>query len=174
MAELLYGSGLRLMECDRLRVKDIDFGYGQITVRDGKGLRDRITICRNVYVDLCRCILSACRKFITTTCAKVEVALICPSPWNANTATPIAPGHGSTLFQPPKFPPIRARAKLGAIMFRRKICKKQSKLPTNGRESVRLQVATRCATVLLLIYWKTDMISALCRNCSVTKMCRPQ
>jgi integron integrase len=44
MAELLYGSGLRLMECIRLRVKDIDFGYGHITVRDGKGLRDRITI----------------------------------------------------------------------------------------------------------------------------------
>ncbi len=37
MAGLLYGSGLRLMECVRLRVKDIDFGYAQITVRDGKG-----------------------------------------------------------------------------------------------------------------------------------------
>lgn len=44
MAELLYGSGLRLLECLRLRVKDVDFGYGQITLRDGKGLRDRITI----------------------------------------------------------------------------------------------------------------------------------
>ena len=44
MAELLYGSGLRLMECVRLRVKDIDFGYGQIIVRDGKGLKDRVTM----------------------------------------------------------------------------------------------------------------------------------
>jgi integron integrase len=44
MAELLYGSGLRLMECVRLRVKDIDFGYGQITVRDGKGLQQRVTL----------------------------------------------------------------------------------------------------------------------------------
>jgi integron integrase len=44
MAELLYGAGLRLMECVRLRVKDIDFGYGHITVRDGKGLRDRVTV----------------------------------------------------------------------------------------------------------------------------------
>src|SRR5207245_4394539 len=33
MAELLYGAGLRLMECVRLRVKDIDFGYGYVTVR---------------------------------------------------------------------------------------------------------------------------------------------
>jgi integron integrase len=44
MAQLLYGSGLRLMECVRLRVKDVDFGYRQITVRDGKGSRDRVTI----------------------------------------------------------------------------------------------------------------------------------
>jgi integron integrase len=44
MAELLYGSGLRLMECVRLRVKDVDFGYNQITVRDGKGLRERVTL----------------------------------------------------------------------------------------------------------------------------------
>jgi integron integrase len=44
MAELLYGSGLRLMECLRLRVKDLDFGSLQITVRDGKGQKDRITM----------------------------------------------------------------------------------------------------------------------------------
>jgi integron integrase len=41
MASLLYGSGLRLMECLRLRVKDVDFGQSQIIVRDGKGQKDR-------------------------------------------------------------------------------------------------------------------------------------
>jgi len=44
MASLLYGSGLRLTECLKLRVKDIDFGYGQILVRDGKGAKDRVTM----------------------------------------------------------------------------------------------------------------------------------
>ena len=44
MASLLYGSGLRLMECVRLRVKDVDFTLCQITVRDGKGAKDRVTI----------------------------------------------------------------------------------------------------------------------------------
>jgi integron integrase len=44
MASLLYGSGLRLMECVRLRVKDLDLGYRQVTVRDGKGERDRRTM----------------------------------------------------------------------------------------------------------------------------------
>jgi len=41
MASLLYGSGMRLMECVRLRVKDVDFGLNQIGVRDGKGGKDR-------------------------------------------------------------------------------------------------------------------------------------
>ena len=44
MAGLLYGSGLRLMECVRLRVKDVDFGYGSIMVRDGKGAKDRVSM----------------------------------------------------------------------------------------------------------------------------------
>ncbi len=44
MASLLYGAGLRLMECVRLRVKDVDFEYRQITVRDGKGQKDRVTM----------------------------------------------------------------------------------------------------------------------------------
>jgi len=44
MASLMYGSGLRLLECARLRVKDIDFERGEITVRDGKGRKDRVTV----------------------------------------------------------------------------------------------------------------------------------
>jgi integron integrase len=44
MASLLYGSGLRLMESVRLRIKDLDFHYKTITVRDGKGDKDRITM----------------------------------------------------------------------------------------------------------------------------------
>lgn len=43
-ARLLYGTGLRVMEALRLRVKDIDFGAGQIGVRDGKGFKDRVTM----------------------------------------------------------------------------------------------------------------------------------
>jgi integron integrase len=44
MGSVLYGTGMRLMECLRLRVKDVDFGYGQVLVRDGKGGKDRVTI----------------------------------------------------------------------------------------------------------------------------------
>lgn len=44
IANLLYGSGLRLVEALRLRVKDLDFGFKQIVVRDGKGAKDRFTV----------------------------------------------------------------------------------------------------------------------------------
>ncbi len=52
---LLYGSGLRLMECIRLRVKDVDFGRLSITVRSGKGGKDRVvTLARELVVPLQR------------------------------------------------------------------------------------------------------------------------
>ena len=44
MVTLLYGAGLRLMECCRLRVKDIDFSQNQLVVRGGKGNKDRYTM----------------------------------------------------------------------------------------------------------------------------------
>jgi site-specific recombinase XerD len=44
MARLMYGSGLRLMELIRLRVKDVDLARGQITVRSGKGDKDRVRV----------------------------------------------------------------------------------------------------------------------------------
>ena len=51
MASLLYGAGLRLRECLNLRVKDVDFGYRQILVRDGKGGKDRVTVLPASVID---------------------------------------------------------------------------------------------------------------------------
>ncbi|MFN2432694.1 MAG: integron integrase, partial [Gemmatimonadota bacterium] len=44
MASLLYGAGLRVLECARLRVKDVDLDRREIVVRDGKGMKDRVTL----------------------------------------------------------------------------------------------------------------------------------
>lgn len=53
MARLIYGTGMRLMECVRLRVKDVDFDRHEVTVRDGKGGKDRLTMLpQSIVTDL--------------------------------------------------------------------------------------------------------------------------
>jgi integrase len=66
VAALLYGSGLRLSEACRLRVRDIDFARDQITVLDGKGLKDRVTLlparlkpALREHLDRCACLHQA-------------------------------------------------------------------------------------------------------------------
>ena len=50
MASLLYGAGLRLRGCLKLRVKDVEFSYRQLVIRDAKGGKDRVRCCpRQMY-----------------------------------------------------------------------------------------------------------------------------
>ena len=62
MGNLLYGSGLRLMECLRLRVKDLDFDAMQLTVRSGKGSKDRVTLLPEILVGPLKSHLSKVRN----------------------------------------------------------------------------------------------------------------
>jgi len=62
IGQLLYGSGLRLMEALRLRVKDVDFEYCQLVVRDGKGQKDRVTILPEVVIEPLRRHLALVRE----------------------------------------------------------------------------------------------------------------
>ncbi len=62
IASLLYGAGLRLMESLRLRVKDVDFEYCQITIRDGKGGKDRVTVLPQEIVPSLQAHLAATRE----------------------------------------------------------------------------------------------------------------
>lgn len=63
IGNLLYGSGLRLIEALRLRVKDLDFGFRQIVVRDGKGGKDRFTVMPTKLVEPLQKHLETVRKF---------------------------------------------------------------------------------------------------------------
>jgi integron integrase len=62
MASLLYGAGLRLMECVRLRVQDVDFVRREITVRQGKGGKDRRTMLPAIIVDALQGQLAEARR----------------------------------------------------------------------------------------------------------------
>jgi integron integrase len=62
VASLLYGSGLRLLECLRLRIKDIDLERGEIRVREAKGNRDRVTMVPNALIETLRSHLAGVRR----------------------------------------------------------------------------------------------------------------
>lgn len=62
MASLMYGSGLRLLECASLRVKDVDLARRELTVRDGKGRKDRVTVLPVALAEPLRRQLSRARR----------------------------------------------------------------------------------------------------------------
>jgi integron integrase len=62
VGQLLYGSGLRLLEALRLRVQDVDFGYRTITVREGKGFKDRVTMLPDGLAEALRVHLEAVKR----------------------------------------------------------------------------------------------------------------
>jgi integron integrase len=62
MASLLYGAGLRLLECRRLRVKDVDLAKREFLVRDGKGGKDRVTLLPHKVAEPLRIHLEGVRK----------------------------------------------------------------------------------------------------------------
>jgi integron integrase len=66
VASLLYGSGFRLLECLRLRIKDIDFSRRQITVREGKGNRDRAALLPRATEDALRLQMDAAEAIFRT------------------------------------------------------------------------------------------------------------
>lgn len=66
MAALLYGAGLRQIECLMLRVKDIEFAYRQILVRDGKGAKDRVTVLPENVIEPLRAHLGRVRTLHNT------------------------------------------------------------------------------------------------------------
>jgi integrase len=122
MAGLLYGSGLRLMECVRLRVKDIDFGLAQITVRDAKGGKDRVTMLPlNLSEPLRRHLES---KHSTTRISKMGLAVSTsrsPSPGNLRTRR--ASGSGNMFFLRLVLLSIRAPAGNSGTMLPKEYCK---------------------------------------------------
>ncbi len=97
MAQLLYGSGLRLMECVRLRVQDLDFDYLTITVRDGKGQEDRVTMLPDSLITPLQEHLQHVKCLHDQDLAKDTALSTSPTLWRASTPTPTASGPGSTF-----------------------------------------------------------------------------
>jgi len=98
MASLLYGAGLRQIECLMLRVKDVDFAYRQITVRDGKGGKDRVTMLPEQLVQPLQEHLGRCARCISATLRPGTARSRCRTRWRASIPAPDTNGRGSSCF----------------------------------------------------------------------------
>ena len=126
VARLLYGSGLRILECLRLRVKDVDFDRHEILVRDGKGAKDRVTMLPESVVGTAQAASGAsARVCMPRTWPPGSDRCTCPTRLIASTPMPARSGCGSTSSPRPGFPRIRAQARPGGIT------------PTRSRSSAR-------------------------------------
>lgn len=100
MASLLYGTGMRLMECVRLRVKDVDFAANHILVRDGKGFKDRVTM----LPDSLKAKLQAHLKRVKLLHEKIwqrgRAGCISRLPWARSIPTRNGSGPGNMFFRP--------------------------------------------------------------------------
>ena len=122
MASLLYGSGLRLMECTRLRVKDVGFDQHQLIVRDGKGGKDRITMLPDRLVEPLKTHLDKVGVLHKKDLSEGFGAVFRPSHWRKSIRTRTENGGGSTYSPPPIAPSIRAPGSSDAITSTPRSC----------------------------------------------------
>ena len=170
----MYGAGLRLLECCRLRVKDVDFTRRELTVRDGKGAQGpRHGAPRRRLVGRCAPISSACAAGTAPTSRGPPATSRCPTPSTASTRTPTASGRGSGSFP-------RARIYVDAATGeRRRHHLHETRPPARVRArgaaspaSPSRRAATPCATRSPPTCSRPATTSARSRSCSVTATSR--
>ena len=117
MAILLYGAGLRLLECARLRVKDVDFARNQLTVRGGKGDKDRVTMLPAVVKSELARHMEAVKQEHEADVRQGAGWVELPCPWRGSTRTPATSGRGSGSSRPRGSTWSAPPASAGAITF---------------------------------------------------------
>lgn len=115
IASLLYGTGMRLMECLRLRVKDIDFARHEITVREGKGGKDRHTMLPRSLTEPLQREIERARVITPRIWRRASARRACRMRWRANTRAPRANSAGSSCFHRCSARSIRWTARRAAI-----------------------------------------------------------
>ena len=116
-AALLYGTGLRLLECLRLRVKDLDFERHEIVVREGKGQKDRITLFPTLAAGaVAGAPRAGAGTFMSATWQRGMGRSGCRTPWQRSTPTRPGSGRGNGYFRRRSARWIRAAGSSGAII----------------------------------------------------------
>ncbi len=130
MASLLYGAGLRLTECLRLRVLDLDLARGELTVRSGKGGKDRATTLPQALVPDLREQLRRAQLLHERDLADGWGAVELPALWSASTRAPPGSGAGNGCFRSSAAGPTARAAARAATTSTRPSSSARSTMPS--------------------------------------------
>ena len=173
-ATLLYGGGLRLMECLRLRIKDLDPARGQLTVRQGKGRRDRMTtLSRRLRPRLTRhldAVHDLHRRDLAAGCGAVPLPDALGQKFRTRTGN--GPGNGSS--RPPGSPTIHARASLSDTTCTQPSFSAPSSKPPRRPAFPSASPATPSGTRSPPTCSRTAPTSARSKHSSATETSRPR
>src|SRR5262249_12707621 len=164
MAILLYGAGLRLMECCRLRVKDIDFSRNEIVVRSGKGNKDRHAMLPSAVRESLIQHLRGAKLQHEDDLKKGLGRVSLPMRSTGNIQTQAKSGDGSGCFQQPVITPTKSPVKNAGIIFTNRFCNALSKKRASKLGFSNPLDAILCATHSPRTCSKMDMTSEPCRN----------
>jgi site-specific recombinase XerD len=119
VAKLLYGSCLRIMEAVRLPIKDMDFAMKQLTVRSGKGDKDRFTTFPATLIPFLQNHLALVKTLHQQDLARGMGLCTCPMRWSENIGMPQRNGAGSMSAQPALSPSPPARHSFATHLLQR-------------------------------------------------------
>jgi integrase len=122
MARLLFGTGMRLTECVRLRVKDVDFERAEIVVRDGKGAKDRVTMLPQSLIPPLQDHLRWRRQLYLDDLTCEWAAVYMPDALDENIRMRPVSGPGRMSFKPWTIRSIRVVARSAVIISTRSRC----------------------------------------------------
>ena len=173
VASLLYGSGLRLMEAMRLRVKDLAIERGEVIVREGKGVKDRVTMLPAALENAVRAHLGRLRGWYEEERRRARPVSRSLLRSRASTPTRGHAGAGSTSFQPQASAATLTPATRCGIIWMRRSSSAPFRAQCAKRSSRSPRAATRCGIASPRTCWKMATTSARCRSCSGTRTSIP-
>jgi integrase len=174
LARLLYGTGMRLMEGLRLRIKDVDFDRHAIVVREAKGNKDRVVMLpRSLAPDL-RAQLLAARATWERDRLSTRVVSKCRTHWRPSTHRSATPGPGSGCFPRQGMPSTQAPASSGATTCSKNGCSAHSSALWHRLASPSRCRSTRCAIRSRRICCRRGPISERYRSCWATATSAPR
>lgn len=174
MARLIYGAGLRLGECVRLRVKDVDFGMGTITVRAGKGNKDRTTLLPQQVAAPLKAHLLRVAQQHKQDCLRGGGYAPCQTRYTESIRPPRSPWRGSSYFLRPHFDSGETQHIGFAGIAHPPLCSGPSEARYGLREFLNTPASIHFVTVLPVIFSLQEPISAPFRICWGTSTYKPR